>query len=102
MCASFRAAVVRELLLNAGRTCEITGPLVSVSGGVAANRLLRKNARELCSRLNIPLYIPPIELCTDNGAMIAAAGYYRVGLVKDFPFELNAIAGLELTGYGEE
>ena len=59
MCASFRAAVVRELLYNVAELIEITGAAsFAVSGGVAANRLLRKNARELCSRLNILFILP--------------------------------------------
>lgn len=49
---------------------------VIVAGGVAANSGLRKAMEELCSKLNVELSIPPMKYCTDNGTMIAAAGYY--------------------------
>jgi N6-L-threonylcarbamoyladenine synthase len=46
---------------------------VLVSGGVAANRLLR---RRLAARIDLPLYIPEPQFCTDNAAMIAGAAYH--------------------------
>ena len=49
---------------------------VIVAGGVAANSGLREAMEELCSQLNVELSIPPMKYCTDNGTMIAAAGYY--------------------------
>lgn len=49
---------------------------VIVAGGVAANRGLRKAMEDLCQELNVELSIPPMKYCTDNGTMIAAAGYY--------------------------
>ena len=49
---------------------------VIVAGGVAANRGLRNAMEELCQELNVELSIPPMKYCTDNGTMIAAAGYY--------------------------
>lgn len=49
---------------------------VIVAGGVAANNGLREAMTELCSNLNVDLSIPPMKYCTDNGTMIAAAGYY--------------------------
>ena len=49
---------------------------VIVAGGVAANNGLRTAMKELCDELNVDLSIPPIKYCTDNGTMIAAAGYY--------------------------
>jgi N6-L-threonylcarbamoyladenine synthase len=48
---------------------------VVVAGGVAANSLLRKRAAEVVEG-RARLTMPPLELCTDNAAMIAAAGYY--------------------------
>ena len=49
---------------------------VIVAGGVAANQGLRKEMEKLANELNIELLIPPMKYCTDNAAMIAAAGYY--------------------------
>ena len=49
---------------------------VIVAGGVAANQGLREAMTELCNELNVDLSIPPMKYCTDNGTMIAAAGYY--------------------------
>lgn len=47
-----------------------------VAGGVAANKGLRKKLEELCEEEKVALFIPDIKYCTDNGAMIGAAGYY--------------------------
>ena len=49
---------------------------VIVAGGVAANKGLRKAMEDLCQELKVDLSIPPMIYCTDNGTMIAAAGYY--------------------------
>lgn len=49
---------------------------VIVAGGVAANNGLRTAMTELCDELSVDLSIPPMKYCTDNGTMIAAAGYY--------------------------
>ena len=49
---------------------------VIVAGGVAANQGLREEMDKLCKELNVELTIPPMKYCTDNGTMIAAAGYY--------------------------
>ena len=49
---------------------------VIVAGGVAANQGLRNAIKDLCDELNVDLSIPPMKYCTDNGTMIAAAGYY--------------------------
>ena len=54
---------------------ESTYPEVVVCGGVAANTLLRKRAAEVVGS-RARLTMPPLDLCTDNAAMIAAAGYY--------------------------
>ena len=49
---------------------------VIVAGGVAANQGLREAMTDLCNELNVDLSIPPMKYCTDNGTMIAAAGYF--------------------------
>ena len=58
---------------------------VIVAGGVAANNGLRTAMKELTDELGVELSIPPMKYCTDNGTMIAAAGYfaYLDGRVAD-------------------
>ena len=51
---------------------------VIVAGGVAANNGLRTEMEKLTNELNVKLSIPPMKYCTDNGTMIAAAGYYAM------------------------
>jgi N6-L-threonylcarbamoyladenine synthase len=76
LAAAFERSVVESLLekLDEALDREPAGEVV-VAGGVAANSLLRKRAAELVEG-RARLTIPPIELCTDNAAMIAAAGAY--------------------------
>jgi len=78
LAASFEHSVVESLLekLDAALR-ESPFPEVVVCGGVAANTLLRKRAAEVVGN-RARLTMPPLELCTDNAAMIAAAGYYSV------------------------
>jgi N6-L-threonylcarbamoyladenine synthase len=75
LAAAFQAAVVDMLVEKTAAAAEEHGAKeVLVAGGVAANSALRE---ELKKRLTIPFRYPPISLCTDNAAMIAAAAYYR-------------------------
>lgn len=67
-----------------------------VAGGVAANRGLRKRLEEECKINNINLTVPEIKYCTDNGAMIATAGYYAYQRGDKGDLGLNAKATLEL------
>jgi N6-L-threonylcarbamoyladenine synthase len=73
--ASFREAVADILLTKAVAACADTGiPRLLLGGGVVANARLRELAVERCAAAGIELRIPPLSLCTDNGAMIAALG----------------------------
>ncbi|MEA3296312.1 MAG: tRNA (adenosine(37)-N6)-threonylcarbamoyltransferase complex transferase subunit TsaD [candidate division Zixibacteria bacterium] len=97
--ASFQEAAVEVLVkktVKAALEREISD--VTISGGVAANSRLRTLLGESLSRIGRRLFYPPNELCTDNGAMIAAAGYYRYQ--KEGPGELvaNAVPYLKLGG----
>jgi N6-L-threonylcarbamoyladenine synthase len=73
--ASFREAVVDVLITKAIAACRNYGiPRLLLGGGVVANARVREVAAERCAAEGIELRIPPLSLCTDNGAMIAALG----------------------------
>jgi N6-L-threonylcarbamoyladenine synthase len=77
--ASFQEAVVDVLLAKALNACADQGiPRLLLGGGVAANSRLRDLAAERCAAAGVELRIPPLALCTDNGAMIAALGAQRM------------------------
>ncbi len=97
LAASFQEAVVDVLVRKALLALERTkAKTLVLAGGVAANALLRERLTDETGRRGIRFNYPPPILCTDNGAMIATAGYYRY-LAGDFaPWDLNAIPGLNL------
>lgn len=73
--ASFQKAVVTALLRRLKDAVELHRPAsVILTGGVAANSRLRQDARTLMSEMGVPLFVPPLNLTTDNAAMIGAAG----------------------------
>jgi len=73
VCASFQKAVVRALLVKVDLAVRMTGVRrVALSGGVAANSGLRA---AFLARKDWQVFLPPANLCTDNGAMVAAAAY---------------------------
>ena len=93
--ASFQQAVVDVLVTNTLKAAEEKGvKRVLLAGGVAANRALQAQMRERGAELGIAVTAPPSELCTDNAAMAAAAGYYR--------FIRSDTSGLDLDAYASE
>ena len=76
---AFEEAVVETLAIKCQRALQATGlPRLVVAGGVGANRRLRERLRRLVSAAGGQVYYPRLEFCTDNGAMIAYAGYRRL------------------------
>ena len=86
ICASFQAAVTDSLADRVARALarfremfpEVTRPALVVAGGVAANKLVRSELEGLCARNSFCFVAPPLQLCTDNAAMIAWAGIERL------------------------
>jgi len=95
--ASFQRAVVTALVRRLRQAAEERCPAsLILTGGVAANRLLRREAARAAEELGRPLFAPPIALSTDNAAMIAAAGgvAFRKGVRAGW--DLNAEPHLPL------
>lgn len=77
--ASFQQAVVDTLVFKCRRALQETGlKRLVVAGGVSANQSLREQLEQLLKSLKGEVYYPRKEFCTDNGAMIAYAGYQRL------------------------
>ncbi|HVR00948.1 MAG TPA: tRNA (adenosine(37)-N6)-threonylcarbamoyltransferase complex transferase subunit TsaD, partial [Polyangia bacterium] len=97
LCASFQAAVVDVLVRKSRRALarEALGDLV-VCGGVAANRGLRAGLAAAAAEDGFRLYVPPPKRCTDNAAMIAAAGTLLLERGVRAPLDLGVDPGLPL------
>jgi len=77
LAASYTERIVSAIKSKAERALELTGmERMVLAGGVAANSHLRRALSEMCEERGAALYAPPLSLCGDNAAMIAAAGYY--------------------------
>ena len=102
LAASFRRAVCGELtekarLLIRDRAAEGRKPAaMAMAGGVSANRELRRMMQGMCDREGVRLYMPEIGLCTDNGAMIGSAAFYRLRNGEIARLDLNAMPALRL------
>jgi N6-L-threonylcarbamoyladenine synthase len=78
LCASYQRAVVEALVTRLRQAAEREGiERVAIGGGVAANSELRRRVEELAGELGADLWVPPMELCTDNAAMIAAVARHQ-------------------------
>jgi N6-L-threonylcarbamoyladenine synthase len=97
LAASFQESVVEVLVEKTIRAYRSENCLqLCLAGGVAANRGLREALTERCDREGIHLTIPPLPLCTDNAAMIAAAAYLKYQNKQFSSLSLNAEPGLNL------
>jgi len=95
LAASFQRVAIETLVDKTIKAFEVYSPAsVVIAGGVAANGELRRQLRE---RLPIDINYAPIQLCTDNAAMIAALTYYRAKLQKPAdPYTLDVIPSLSM------
>ena len=99
LCASFSAAVSDTLVPRVVMAMEQTGHRkIAVAGGVAANSRIRHDILEAAKRLDAQVFLPPLSLCGDNGAMIGSQAYYEflAGNVADM--SLNAYATKSILG----
>ncbi|MBN2086099.1 MAG: tRNA (adenosine(37)-N6)-threonylcarbamoyltransferase complex transferase subunit TsaD [Anaerolineales bacterium] len=94
LAASFQAAVVDVLAQKAVRAArEFAAKEILVAGGVSANQELRTALQKLAP---CPVRTPPLELCTDNAAMVAAAGYFRFQAGQRSALNMDVSPDLEL------
>lgn len=83
--ASFQKTIVATINQNLERAIDAYSPRsLLLSGGVAANRLLRATLEETAARRKLPLFLPEGSYCTDNAAMIGAAAFYQFQTQKRF------------------
>ena len=99
LCAAFTAAVSDTLVPRVVMAMEQTGlRKLAVAGGVAANSRIRRDITAAAEKLGAEVFMPPLSLCGDNGAMIGAQAYYEylAGNVADM--SLNAYATKSILG----
>ena len=76
---AFQEAVVDTMIIKCRRALKQTGlKQLVIAGGVSANQLLRDRLKAACASLGVNVFYPRLAFCTDNGAMIAYAGYLRL------------------------
>ena len=99
LCAAFSAAVSDTLVPRVEMAIRETGcKKIAVAGGVAANSRIRRDILTAAEKLGAGVYMPPLKLCGDNGAMIGAQAYYEylAGNIADM--SLNAYATKSILG----
>ena len=93
----FTQAVSDELVPRAMLAAAQCGrKTIVAAGGVAANSFLRADLQAACDKAGCKLYLPPLSLCGDNGAMIGAQGYYEYLAGARADWSLNAYATREI------
>ena len=99
LCASFSAAVSDTLVPRAVTALKETGyRKIAVAGGVAANSRIRADLLTAAKELGAEVYMPPLSLCGDNGAMIGAQAYYEYLAGNTADMRLNAYATKSILG----
>jgi N6-L-threonylcarbamoyladenine synthase len=95
--ASFQMAVVDVLVTKTRRAAKRVGAKgIVLGGGVAANSLLREELLGICAADGVRGFLPSRAMCTDNAAMIAAAGWYRLASDGPSPLDTGAKPNLRL------
>ena len=93
LAASYTATIVRAIAKKVGEALDRTGQrTLVIAGGVAANSHLRAALAHLCEQRGVRFVAPPLSLCGDNGAMVAAAGYFEYRAGHTASTALNASA----------
>jgi N6-L-threonylcarbamoyladenine synthase len=93
LAASYQRAIVESLLARVRSALEREGlRRMGIGGGVAANSELRASMERLCAGLDVELWVPPVSLCTDNAAMIAAAARFSEPIEYPGYLSLDATA----------
>lgn len=99
LCAAFSAAVSDTLVPRVVMALEQTGyRKIAVAGGVAANSRIRADIISAVEKLGAEVYMPPLSLCGDNGAMIGAQAYYEYQAGNIADMSLNAYATKSILG----
>lgn len=99
LCAAFSAAVSDTLVPRTMMALEKTGyRKLAVAGGVAANSRIRRDITAAAKKRNAMVYMPPLSLCGDNGAMIGAQAYYEYLAGNLADMRLNAYATKSILG----
>ncbi|MBQ5311696.1 MAG: tRNA (adenosine(37)-N6)-threonylcarbamoyltransferase complex transferase subunit TsaD [Oscillospiraceae bacterium] len=97
LAASFQFTAEKMLVDNTMAAAQMTGyRKIALAGGVSANSGVRGMLEGACRKRGYSLYMPPLHLCGDNGAMIACQGYYDYIAGKRADSTLNAVATLPL------
>ena len=97
LAASVAAAISDELVPRAMEAAKRFGHhTIIAAGGVAANKRIRADLERACEKNGLKLYLPPLKLCGDNGAMIGAQAYYEYLAGAQADMSLNAFANLEI------
>ncbi len=99
LCASFSGAVSDTLVPRVVMALEQTGyRKIAVAGGVAANSRIRADILAAAEKLGAQVYMPPLSLCGDNGAMIGSQAYYEYLAGNTADMSLNAYATKSILG----
>jgi len=99
--ASFQAAVAEVLVAKTVRAaCAFEVGAICLAGGVAANSELRRSMVAAGDEVGIPVHVPAMDMCTDNAAMVAAAGWWHLVHEGPSPWSLGASPGAGLAPVG--